>query len=116
MLLELSPAQLVLLLASEEALRQRVDEAVDIIMNHNRDMSADSIMDLDIFNLSASAAPAEKRKSGLSSSRRSEVSDEEEDLEDTSPLYWQPGKRGYYAPRAGKNTPERLNAFRNVGR
>ena len=36
MLLELSPAQLLLLLASEESLRQRVDEAVDIIMSHGR--------------------------------------------------------------------------------
>lgn len=36
MLLELSPAQIVLILASEESLRQKVDEAVDIIMNHNR--------------------------------------------------------------------------------
>ena len=36
MLLELSPAQLLLLLASEESLRLRVDEAVDIIMSHGR--------------------------------------------------------------------------------
>ena len=36
MLLELSPAQLLLMLTSEETLRQRVDEAVDIIMSHGR--------------------------------------------------------------------------------
>merc|ERR1711962_1503921 len=32
MLLELTPAQLLLLLASEDSLRQRVEEAVDIIL------------------------------------------------------------------------------------
>lgn len=42
--------------------------------------------------------------------------EEESELEDNKPLFWQPGKRGYYSPRPGKNTPERLNAFRNVGR
>ena len=36
MLLELSPAQLLLLLASEESLRQRVDEAMEIILSHNK--------------------------------------------------------------------------------
>ena len=35
MLLELSPAQLLVMLTSEETLRQRVDEAVDICMSHN---------------------------------------------------------------------------------
>ena len=67
-------------------------------------------MDLDIFNLSS--ADKTKKKSDTS---RSDV-EEEEDPEDTSPLFWQPGKRGFYSPRPGKNTPERLNAFRNVGR
>ena len=27
-----------------------------------------------------------------------------------------PGKRGFYSPAQGRGTPERLNAFRNVGR
>lgn len=66
-------------------------------------------MDLDIFNLSAS----DKKKKPTE--RKSEV-EEEEELEDNSPLFWQPGKRGFYSPRPGKSTPERLNAFRNVGR
>ena len=66
-------------------------------------------MDLDIFNLSAS----DKKKKPTE--RKSEV-EEEEELEDNSPLFWQPGKRGFYSPRPGKSPPERLNAFRNVGR
>jgi E3 ubiquitin-protein ligase EDD1 len=36
MLLEMSPAQLLLLLASEESLRQKVEEAVDILISHSR--------------------------------------------------------------------------------
>ncbi|KAK6168099.1 hypothetical protein SNE40_021993 [Patella caerulea] len=108
MLLELSPAQLLLLLASEDSLRQRVDEAVDIIMSR-REMNPESLLDLDIFNLSS-----DKKKSG-SSDRKSDL-DEEEEIDDSAALFWQPGKRGYYSPRAGKNTPERINAYRNVGR
>ncbi|XP_062606641.1 E3 ubiquitin-protein ligase UBR5-like isoform X3 [Saccostrea cucullata] len=109
MLLELSPAQLLLMLTSEETLRQRVDEAVDIIMSHGRELSAEALLDLDIFNLSAS----DKKKK--LTDRKNET-EEEEELEDNSPLFWQPGKRGFYSPRPGKSTPERLNAFRNVGR
>ncbi|CAF4951851.1 unnamed protein product, partial [Rotaria magnacalcarata] len=37
-------------------------------------------------------------------------------LNDYAPLFWQPEKRGVYAPRPGKCTPERLMAYRNVGR
>jgi len=49
-----------------------------------------------------------------SNARRSDG--EEEEDEDNCPLFYQPGKRGFYSPRQGKCTPERLNAFRNVGR
>lgn len=56
----------------------------------------------------------DKSKKGIAG-QRSDAEDEE-DLEDNAPLFYQPGMRGFYSPRAGKNTPERLNAFRNVGR
>lgn len=111
MLLELSPAQLLVMLTSEETLRRRVDEAVDICMSHNieqRELKAEALLDLDIFNLSSTSSSGSKKKTG-------EV-EEEEELEDNAPLFWQPGKRGYYSPRPGRNTLERLNCFRNVGR
>ena len=73
-------------------------------------MSAETLLDLDIFNLSS-----DKMKKPSASDRRSDV-DEEEEIDDNSALFWQPGKRGYYSPRIGKGSPERLNAFRNVGR
>jgi len=32
------------------------------------------------------------------------------------PLFYQPGLRNFYSPRQGDSSPDRLNAFRNVGR
>ena len=40
--------------------------------------------------------------------------DDSED--DNAPLFYQPGKTGFYSPRPGKCSEERLNCFRNVGR
>ena len=31
-------------------------------------------------------------------------------------MFYAPGKRGFYTPRQGRASYERLNAFRNVGR
>lgn len=47
MLLELSPAQLLLLLASEESLRSKVEEAVEMILAHSQsqaDMGSDALL------------------------------------------------------------------------
>lgn len=41
---------------------------------------------------------------------------EEYQLEDNAPLFYSPGKRGFYSPRQGYATYERINAFRNIGR
>lgn len=41
MLLELSPAQLLLLLASEDSLRARVEEAMELLIAHGRYGDAD---------------------------------------------------------------------------
>lgn len=107
MLLEQSAAQLLLLLASEDALREKVDEALEIIVSHGRE--AETLLDLDVFSLG-------ERSRRSTAARRSDAEEEEEDGEDCSPLVYQPGKRGFYSPRQGKCTPDRLNAFRNVGR
>ncbi len=69
-------------------------------------------MELGIFNLSMDKTRSASKTPG---SKRTEMEDEDE-LEDSSPLYWQPGKRGYYSPCIGKGSAERLSAFRNVGR
>ncbi|MEJ1274975.1 hypothetical protein NN561_005869 [Cricetulus griseus] len=42
--------------------------------------------------------------------------DDTDDGDDNAPLFYQPGKRGFYTPRPGRNTEARLNCFRNIGR
>ncbi|XP_047482711.1 E3 ubiquitin-protein ligase hyd-like isoform X2 [Penaeus chinensis] len=93
MLLELTHAQLLLLSASEDALRQKVDEAVDLILAQGRDHTPE-----------------------YSPSHQDTDEGGEEPEDASAPLFYQPGKRGFYSPRQGRPTPERLNAFRNVGR
>ncbi|XP_069947908.1 E3 ubiquitin-protein ligase UBR5 isoform X2 [Cherax quadricarinatus] len=93
MLLELTHAQLLLLSASEDALRQKVDEAVDLILAQGRDHTPE-----------------------YSPSHQDTDEGGEEPEDASAPLFYQPGKRGFYSPRQSRPTPERLNAFRNVGR
>merc|ERR1719458_478678 len=169
MLLELTPAQLLLLLASEDSLRQRVEEAVDLILavepgsaSSQPQSSAsnpvpvsssggqesfpqpppfqESLSPLDVFNLATSNSPslpvvsaapplppfnaaspsiiASKAASGGHHTPARE-SQEKLDLDlgdENAPLFYQPGKRGFYTPRLSRPSETRLNAFRNVGR
>lgn len=105
MLLELSPAQLLMLLASEDALRQKVEEAFELI-SHSQDLANEALLDLDVFSLTARCGTNKKKI-------ENSILD---DMEDNAPLFYSPGKRGFYTPRQGKASYERLNAFRNVGR
>ncbi|CAH2068813.1 unnamed protein product, partial [Iphiclides podalirius] len=102
MLLELAPAQLLVLLASEDALRQKVREAMDLIVLH----PSEAILDLDVFSLSERGGGGGALGAGPSGAA----------ADDAAPLFYAPGKRGYYSPRQGRATSERINAFRNVGR
>lgn len=105
MLLELSPAQLLMLLASEDALRQKVEEAFELIHSHNQDLTSEALLDLDVFSLTERCAAKKKMENSIL-----------DDTEDNAPLFYSPGKRGFYTPRQGRGSYERLNAFRNVGR
>lgn len=105
MLLELSSSQLLLLLASEEALRQKVEEAFDLIHSHTQDLTSE-MLDLDVFSLTERCAASKKKM-------ENSILD---DTEDNAPLFYSPGKRGFYTPRQGRGSYERMNAFRNVGR
>lgn len=116
MLLELPPPQLLILLASEDTLKQRVDEAVDIILSHSRDISGEALLDLDVFNFSKNSSGTSPGSGGTKKVAATPEGEGEAYDDDNSPLFYQPGKRGFYAPRLGKPTAERLNAFRNVGR
>ncbi|KAI1289573.1 E3 ubiquitin-protein ligase UBR5 [Halotydeus destructor] len=123
MLLELAPAHLLTLFASEEALRVKVDEAAQILINHDRETSANnnptesSLFDsLEMFSLGRSSNSGKSQTAQAAQQVVTEAPVDEEEEEDNAPLFYQPGKRGFYSPRQGKCTPERLNAFRNVGR
>ena len=157
MLLELQPARLLTLFASDEALRQKVDEAVQLIRAHesgapggsssSRDMGQSGnsgssgnqqdhhvplhVFDsLDLFNLTSSRPVAStdshlkqtviKTSSSDAAAASGGMLDEgmidDQDQEDNAPLFYAPGLAGYHSARQGKATPERLNAFRNVGR
>uniref|UniRef100_A0A6Q2Y8Z3 Ubiquitin protein ligase E3 component n-recognin 5 n=1 Tax=Esox lucius TaxID=8010 RepID=A0A6Q2Y8Z3_ESOLU len=98
MLLELSPAQLLLLLASEDSLRARVEEAMELLIAHGR------------YRLD------NRKRHGSTRSVVDMELDDPDDGDDNAPLFYQPGKRGFYSPRPGKNTEARLNCFRNIGR
>ncbi|XP_075236131.1 E3 ubiquitin-protein ligase hyd isoform X1 [Lycorma delicatula] len=117
MLLELSPAQLLMLLASEEALRQRVEEALELILSHGQDFAPESFLDLNMFSLSSNK---DRNVSGITSCSTTggttDMDTAEDPGEDNAPLFYCPGKRGFYSPRQGKASFERLNAFRNTGR
>ena len=159
MLLELTPAQLLLLLASEDSLRQRVEEAVEIILSaegtsgppssagvsssgtgqeldHPPPSHQESLSPLDVFNLATNtssslpvtSSPALTASSIPSITSTPSILATKAALRDTpermdvdlgdenAPLFYQPGKRGFYSPRMSRPSDTRLNAFRNVGR
>jgi len=93
MLLEIPTPQLLSVLSSDETLKQKVNDAVEIIsFKQKSEVNAQS--------------QQKKSPSGL-------VEPIEDDNE---PLFYSPGKRGFYTPRQGLASFERINAFRNIGR
>ncbi|XP_016930962.4 E3 ubiquitin-protein ligase hyd [Drosophila suzukii] len=95
MLLEIPTPQLLSVISSDETLRQKVNEAIEIITFK--------------LNSEASAQSSQPKKSP------SVVLVEPVD-DDNEPLFYSPGKRGFYTPRQGFASFERINAFRNIGR
>ncbi|KAG4078397.1 hypothetical protein HA402_013107 [Bradysia odoriphaga] len=113
MLLEIPQSQLLSILGSEENLRLRSDEAMEIIMYRQRS----DIVDALIENNLNSSGTGQSSSNPTSSKRLNPVVVLEEcQLEDNVPLFYSPGKRGFYSPRQGLASCERINAFRNVGR
>jgi E3 ubiquitin-protein ligase EDD1 len=96
MLLEGLPTpQLQRIINTEEDLRVKVDEAMNILTSHNAQQN-DLLANERLLNTKNSLF--------------------DKQLNEYTPLFWQPDKKGVYAPRPGKHTPERLTAYRNVGR
>ena len=109
MLLELPPPQLLILLASEDTLKQRVDEAVELILTHSREISGEALIDLDVFNFTKnsntnSGTPTGTAGAGTGVTKKTSSTAEGEEWpneasDDCSPLFYQPGKRGFFSPR-----------------
>lgn len=116
MLLELPPAQLLVIVSSEETLRQRAEEAMDIIKQrvNGGGVSAENIDQQQPSIASSSAASATGKR--MNPVVVLEECPQQPPQEDNAPLFYAPGKRGFYTPRQGQATYERINAFRNVGR
>ena len=116
MLLELPPAQLLLLLASHESLHRRIEEAMDVIAAHPREELLSRRQSTDTND----GDELKDTSSGLEDSHPTSfgatVVSGCTELDEDDPLFFQPGKAGFYAPRVGKDTPTRLSAYRNVGR
>ncbi|XP_054747498.1 E3 ubiquitin-protein ligase hyd isoform X1 [Anastrepha obliqua] len=97
MLLEIPTPQLLSILSSEDTLRQKINEALDIITYKQKS--------------EANNASNQTQKKMIPV-----VLLEQCQIEDNEPLFYSPGKRGFYTPRQGYGSFERINAFRNVGR
>lgn len=134
MLLELPPTQLLVLLASEETLRQKANEAMDIIMSRQR-VELDAVSGIigvspisnNTNNIGGSSSSnnsasvdQQQQNSGSSSNLSKKINAvvvlDDCQSDDNAPLFYSPGKRGFYSPRQGYSSYERLNAFRNIGR
>ncbi|XP_037950085.1 E3 ubiquitin-protein ligase hyd isoform X2 [Teleopsis dalmanni] len=96
MILEMPTPQLLSILSSEETLRQKVTEALDIITYKQKAEINNS------STHSKKVVPVVLLDQGP--------------LDDNEPLFYSPGKCGFYTPRQGLASFERINAFRNIGR
>uniref|UniRef100_A0A673JPV3 E3 ubiquitin-protein ligase UBR5-like n=1 Tax=Sinocyclocheilus rhinocerous TaxID=307959 RepID=A0A673JPV3_9TELE len=82
----------------------------------HRENGADSILDLGLLDTPEKAQQENRKRHGSTRSVVDMELDDPDDGDDNAPLFYQPGKRGFYSPRPGKNTEARLNCFRNIGR
>ncbi|OWA51736.1 E3 ubiquitin-protein ligase UBR5 [Hypsibius exemplaris] len=123
MILQLDMANLELMLQNEDVLNARVDEAVQALHQQRPELayhSPTSEMMATLVgsspssvNLSFSPSPL---AGGKTAAAKEEEKVEEKLNDDDDPLFYEPGRPGFYALRPGKNSPARLTAFRNVGR
>ena len=140
MLLDLPPTQWIMLLSSDETLRQKANEAMALITfrhrmdrdgsssgNNNNNQSPSGSVSLtnsatlNIISNDASPNTQQQPPQGSTSQQAPKklnpiVVLEDCQLDDSAPLFYQPGKPNFYSPRQGYPSFERINAFRNVGR
>ncbi|XP_036193817.1 E3 ubiquitin-protein ligase UBR5 isoform X14 [Myotis myotis] len=93
--------------------RRLEKDSIPVYKQCNQENGADSILDLGLLD---SSEKENRKRHGSSRSVVDMDLDDTDDGDDNAPLFYQPGKRGFYTPRPGKNTEARLNCFRNIGR
>ncbi|XP_065322106.1 E3 ubiquitin-protein ligase UBR5-like isoform X2 [Gordionus sp. m RMFG-2023] len=103
MILELAPAVILFLLASEENLRVRVNEAYSLLITGDKGKT--------IIGDEGTSKSQESARGTTNDAPPSTV-----DASSLAQLFHQPGKIGFYSPMPVKNNSERASAFRNVGR
>uniref|UniRef100_F7AHP3 Zinc finger protein n=1 Tax=Ciona intestinalis TaxID=7719 RepID=F7AHP3_CIOIN len=121
MLLGLPAYELLLLLRSERNLYDRVHQAASLLDEVHYDPLQD-----DNAGGTTTTTGRQESAAGQGSRPGSATGESRNDREEASvneevdggpPLFFQPGKRGMYAPTSwGEMTDTRLNAYRNVGR
>lgn len=138
MLLDLPPTQWIMLVSSDETLRQRANEAMALItfrhrMDRESNTSSSSAPPLPTVSLNitssatlniisteppqeSSSQQAQTSQPGSSKKLNPIVVLSDCQIDDNAPLFYQPGKPNFYSPRQGYPSFERINAFRNVGR
>lgn len=146
MLLDLPATQWIMLLSSDETLRQKANEAMATITmrhrtdrdgigsasgNNNNNQQSSAPVSLNISSsatlniISSDASPNSQQQAPQGSGSTSQQAPkklnpivvlEDCQIDDNAPLFYQPGKPNFYSPRQGYPSFERINAFRNVGR
>jgi len=144
MLLRLPAYELLLLLRSERSLQDRVREAMELLLNSGYNETTDtfsnpppSSKNNNSSSETAATSTDENDESTTSASGSANTTTEkaeskndedatradeelliEDDPDGGPPLFYQPGKRGVYAPTSCSTPPSahRLNAYQNVGR
>jgi hypothetical protein len=126
MLLELRSSQIQQLINNIILFRQRVDECLILLINSTNSTTNESNIDNSTFtsSINVNLTPSSSTATTTTSTTTTPINrsiEQKEDPVDNSPLFWCPNKQitncaVFYSPRGGHDTPERLNAFRNVGR
>ncbi|CAF0766114.1 unnamed protein product, partial [Didymodactylos carnosus] len=96
--------------SNDDDLRVKIEEAMNVLaLNSIRETPIESTS-----SLSTKQSQQQQQQQSLSPQPQQTTFDKR--LDEYAPLFWQPDKKEFYAPRPGKYTTERLTAYRNVGR
>lgn len=113
MILELRSSQIQQIVNSDQILRARIEEGLNLLAGSNSSTVSPQILPSQEMTTTSSAVTTPTYQSVVSQLAPAKPLD-------NTPLFWQPDKTmagaGFFSPRAGHNSQPRLNAFRNVGR